>query len=952
MNARATYKRSKAGFTLSELCISGSLSVVVIGMAMLGFVEITQVWHREAIVNELALDLGKAMDWLKHDLRLSSVGVGHMAFYPANGADYTAISLPRAVDTDGDGLLERDSESDITWNETVIYHVRPGDPDELRRTVFTSRNQDSTPAQLYTQLKLVVESTNSSQMALAALGGESVQSRVIFKNLVNMTIRPPDMSFDGYSPTYTKHKRISWGSVVLDSGTHKLKFTVVGKNDNSSGYKVGIDSFALSTSYSQRDGETYLRTGSGYAAGTGTIVAVDMSSYGASWNGKCQMTYDASSPSNTIVIMVPNDQWTDTNFRGPVPELLSNVTVAFDHSFESSSPFIPDYVVTLDKGIAWVANAGSVGNIPFVMDDPISVTNYIFGGTNDAALLTRNGKWVRFRFEAGDGGALVLSSVKIFNESNGVDDVTFDGGDLSVVIQSGESVWSDWTADYDIQQAQTYRVAFTMGGLGDKDLDLIVGNSAGTFNYFENEGTPQSPSWDDLPGGELYLDPLDIGGFSTPAFVDIDDDGDDDLFVGGFDGKITFVERGGDPDDPEWDAGISDWNGIDVGTWSSPAWCDIDADGDQDLFIGYDNGKLAFYENIGDRYFPILAPVNSAWQGIDSGSFSAPAFTDIDADGDFDLFIGQWPDGHISFYENTGTPSNFQHTAAVTNMVMPHPLSHPAFADIDADGDQDLFVGGQDGVIHHYENTGTPSNAVWGTTNLLYSGIDIGSWSAPAFANMNPSIVSAAAETNNSIVYATTNGGPCTAIIGLMEIDVGAADEGLFRSGVFDAVVDAPDYDDLSWVEQASGAGADIDIRIRSADTLGDLESAAWTDANPANDGFFESGSANDLATLPNKRYVQYEARLQCTSSASHTNDDALAKLRDITVEWPGHLGIADLVVDFARGPDYGIVEAMVDNQAFIKGITIELEIFKYSRPYGTNTINGLVEVKPLNSGR
>ena len=31
---------------------------------------------------------------------------------------------------------------------------------------------------------------------------------------------------------------------------------------------------------------------------------------------------------------------------------------------------------------------------------------------------------------------------------------------------------------------------------------------------------------------------------------------------------------------------------------------------------------------------------------------------------------------------------------------------------------------------------------------------------------------------------------------------------------------------------------------------------------------------------------------------------------------------------------------------------TIEMEIFKYSRPLGTNTVSGIIEIKPLNTGR
>src|SRR5690606_26046001 len=39
--------------------------------------------------------------------------------------------------------------------------------------------------------------------------------------------------------------------------------------------------------------------------------------------------------------------------------------------------------------------------------------------------------------------------------------------------------------------------------------------------------------------------------------------------------------------------------------------------------------------------------------------------------------------------------------------------SRPAFVDIDADGDQDLFMGSMDGTIRYFENIGTSNNAVF-----------------------------------------------------------------------------------------------------------------------------------------------------------------------------------------------------------------------------------------------
>ena len=64
--------------------------------------------------------------------------------------------------------------------------------------------------------------------------------------------------------------------------------------------------------------------------------------------------------------------------------------------------------------------------------------------------------------------------------------------------------------------------------------------------------------------------------------------------------------------------------------------------------------------------------------------------TDIDSDGDFDLLVGDH-DGSVHFYRNVGTVAGLrfelvaEHLAYILNDV--GALSAPAFADIDDDGD-------------------------------------------------------------------------------------------------------------------------------------------------------------------------------------------------------------------------------------------------------------------------
>ena len=109
--------------------------------------------------------------------------------------------------------------------------------------------------------------------------------------------------------------------------------------------------------------------------------------------------------------------------------------------------------------------------------------------------------------------------------------------------------------------------------------------------------------------------------------------------------------------------------------------------------------------------FSFSSPTSNPFN-ISIGSIATPnpTFTDIDGDGDLDLFIGDNINRDVYYFENTGTSNNPIFAAATTNPFGLTPPGqsyvYPTFADIDNDGDKDLFVG-RDFSIDFYENTGT-----------------------------------------------------------------------------------------------------------------------------------------------------------------------------------------------------------------------------------------------------
>jgi hypothetical protein len=205
-----------------------------------------------------------------------------------------------------------------------------------------------------------------------------------------------------------------------------------------------------------------------------------------------------------------------------------------------------------------------------------------------------------------------------------------------------------------------------------------------------------------------------LGGFNLPRpqLVDIDGDGDLDLFVQESRHDVKFFERV----EADWVWRTDRWQGVAVGEWYR--FADLDADGDLDLLGEQPMGYIRAWRNEGNRTAPRMVAVPDTLRDITGTPiFADPQnilnVVDIDCNGRPDLFLGRVA-GHVDRLEQEGTDARGMpmfrllaerwqdievlgpipgDTMVFDGRPSRHGANTMAFGDVDSDGDLDLFWG-------------------------------------------------------------------------------------------------------------------------------------------------------------------------------------------------------------------------------------------------------------------
>ena len=199
-------------------------------------------------------------------------------------------------------------------------------------------------------------------------------------------------------------------------------------------------------------------------------------------------------------------------------------------------------------------------------------------------------------------------------------------------------------------------------------------NDDESVHFFRNTGTEDAPTWQFITDTYLQNGMIDLGRGAYPTFHDFDGDGLLDLAVANkerYEGvdqtpaAVAVFRNVGTTTEPEFELVDNDWIALEDYQIEGPypAFGDLDGDGDLDVLVGDELGRIHEFSNVAPAgswpEFTLTAlsiPEDGSGEAIDVGQFATPQLHDMDGDGDLDMVVGE-KNGTLTLFERTSLGS-------------------------------------------------------------------------------------------------------------------------------------------------------------------------------------------------------------------------------------------------------------------------------------------------------